>query len=137
MSKNSDKVSELLDDIGQDSEEKGAKATIKYHKSLQKENQKKKDDFLNKLDTIKKKEIYYRTVWEEARLRSLEFSVPHGWQWKFGISEKGLALYIYDGRHTYAQGMKVTGKPESDAKGIEALLSMGLDYMDSQISWKN
>ena len=133
MSKKSDEVSELLDNIGQDSEEKGARATIEYHKLLEKEQSKKNDDFLNSLDSVKK-EDYYRKVWQEARLRALEFSVPKGWDWKFGISEKGLALYLYDGKHTYAQGMKIIGSPLDDARGIEALISMGLDYMDSR--WK-
>jgi hypothetical protein len=133
-----DEQGEILDHLGQDSEEKGAKAAIDYHKGLQKIQKKADENFLEDLESKRRsKETYYKSILAEARIRALEFTVPKNCQWKFGISEKGLALYIYSGGHTYAQGMKVTGAPEDDAKGIQALIVMGLEYMEIlESQWK-
>lgn len=130
--KKAGETNELLDTLGSDSEDTGAKATIEYQKEFEKTVQKKELDFVTKLSDIKKKEVYYRSIYAEARLRALEFDPPKGFNWWFHISKDGLALIIQSPTgQRYGHGMLVTGVPENDAKGIDALISKGLDYMDA------
>ena len=124
-------VVEIIDTLGQDSEDKAVNPVIEYNRELEKKSQKKEDDFLEKLSDINKKEIYYRSILAEARIRLLEFSPPRGFDWIFRVSDKGLALFIKspDGQQ-YGHGMKILGEPLHDARGIDALISKGLDYME-------
>lgn len=130
---------EILDTLGQDSEEKGAEAVIAYGKEQEKKTEERKLNFVDTLDFVRKRRSeYYMTILAECNFRMREFDPPTGFAWKANISDKGLALYIKDPTGAqYGHGMKITENPLNDARGIDALITKALDYMDILNSkWK-
>lgn len=132
LKKEASETAAIIDELGQDSEDRGAKAILKFGKEEQVKEKKKEEDLLNKLDMERnRKEAYYRSILVEARLRMTEFDPPIGFKWTVKISSDGLALYIKDpAGQQYGKGMKVLGQPVHDARGIDALITKALDYMD-------
>lgn len=127
MSKKLQEQLEVLDNIGQESEKKGIKATQEFHKNEEIEQKKKYNDTLNKLDLSKGSE-YRKRVLEEAKLQLKDQDIPKGCRFQFGLTKKGLVLYIWYKGKWYANGTLISQSPLFDAQAIVRLIDKGLLY---------
>ena len=132
---------EILDELGQDSEEKGSKIALELYQKEHKENEEKDILTVEKLDSARKKpfdSVYYRTILEECNLRMSEYRLPFGFKWISKVSKEGLAIYIESpDRQQYGGGVKIVGDPFTDAKGTIGLVRQALidvDLLNEQ--WK-
>lgn len=131
----------VLDEIGQDSEEKAAKIIIDLGKEEFEKSEKKDMLTVEKLDDARKKpfdEAYYRSILAECNLRMSEFSLPMGFRWIAKVSKAGLAMFIEaPDKQQYAKGVKITGVPFDDAKGVVGLVNKSLEQVDFlEQQWK-
>lgn len=128
-------LAQELDTLGQDSEEKAAKAVIEKGQEEEKIEAKKEADSLEKItDARRNDNDYTQALLREAKILALGYDLPKGFLWSLKVTSKGLALFIKapNGK-MFAHGMKIIYEPYHDMKGSHALLIKGLDFMDS---WK-
>lgn len=131
---------ELLNELGQDSEEKGAKIAINLSKEEYAKKEQKDILTVEKLDSARSKKndsVYYNSILAECNLRMKEFQLPIGFKWIAKVSKDGLAMYIGTPVGTYAGGVKIVGDPFIDAKGVVGLVNQAL--MDVELleeQWK-
>lgn len=135
------KLSELIDNLGQDSEDKGSKVALELFEQEKKENELKDIKTHEKLDHARKKKIddaYFRMIYLECQDRMNEFHPPMGFRWIHKVSKDGLAIFIQaPDRQQYGGGVKITGDPYVDAKGIVGLVRQAIidiDLLEEQ--WK-
>lgn len=133
-------LEEIVENLGQDSEEKASKIAIELFKKEREENEKKDISTVEKLDDARKKfdSVYYRAILAECNLRMKEYDLPMGFRWIAKVSKDGLAIYIETpNKQQYGGGVRIVGDPFIDAKGTIGLVRQALidvDLLNEQ--WK-
>lgn len=132
-------LEEIVENLGQDSEEKASKIAIELFKKERQENEKKDINTVEKLDSARRFDsTYYRTILAECNLRMAEYDLPMGFRWISKVSKEGLAIFIETPQRVqYGGGVKIVGDPLIDAKGTIGLVRQALidvDLLNEQ--WK-
>lgn len=124
---------EELDVLGQDSEDKAAKAVIEKGKKNQKKEDKKRSDILAQLDDNRNKIFIYKDVFFQKFQEELEeYDIPKGFRWGVVKTDKGIVLYFtYQGRN-FARGMTISNNPLYDMNCADRLIGKALDAMDKR-----
>lgn len=133
-------TSDLLDALGQDSESKGAKVAKELAREEHDAKEKRDITTVEKLESARSKKydpVYYQSILAECILRMQDYQLPIGFRWKASVSTEGLAMHLGTPIGTYAGGVKITGVPYNDAKGVIGLVNQALiDVELLEQEWK-
>lgn len=114
-----EEIGEQIDAMGQDNEQKAAKAVIELHNQALKADEEKEAQQLEALTTARRlPKIYSYKEKLALYLRQMlrEEHIPKGWHWGIFLVEKGIELQVNNATGTYfhRRRFKITGEPHYD-----------------------
>lgn len=130
MNKNAELI-DKIEQMGQDSEEKGKKAVQQFAKEKEQEEKKKEAEALDKLNT-KNYNLYWDRIKNEAKRKIREYDIPRGFYVDCGLTSKGLVIGYkhYTDSLWFMKGMKISTLPTVDLWGVDKLINEALDEID-------
>jgi len=127
-----DETLKILEEIGQEDEVAGVKATKKYVAAW---NQKNSDEDLRKVAILKKKKNatetnYFKLVASMIREGLDELDIEDDIKTSVTYSKKGVVIKMFIGDKTHYRAFRPIRNPEVDYSAMVGLLSQALDTSD-------
>lgn len=126
-------LEEVVEETGQESEKKGAKATMEVMKDLDEKKKGQRNFLLNKLESLIKNKLKYREYLVQIcdwNLRS-RIDWPLGYFYRVEVSPKGIEFTLVDRYFkSYKKGMTPRYDPEWDLYGIDTIMTQMENTVD-------